>query len=146
MIGRYLGRYRRSYWVFTRGITFFRIALSLYIRSSIFKVFVFISETGGAEGNLLLSDETGDESRITPLSEKNLLVTGFFGSIQYTVFSEEFESQLSIVKYFKLISVLLYYSVILPWLSSSVFSKKFSECLNFFQNKKQSLNSKMQGT
>ena len=32
--------------------------------------FGFISETGGAEGNLFLSNETGDESRITSVSEK----------------------------------------------------------------------------
>ena len=32
--------------------------------------FKFVSETGGAEGKLILSDEPGDESRVTSVSEK----------------------------------------------------------------------------
>ena len=58
--------------------------------------FEFFSETGGAEGKLLISEETGDESRTTSVSEKNLLVTGFIRSLQYTVSSGVFESEVSI--------------------------------------------------
>ena len=68
----------------------------------------FFGEIGRAEGQLLLSQESRDESRILSVSEKKLLVTRFMGSIQNTVSSEVFESAVSIVKYFKLISVLLY--------------------------------------
>ena len=58
------------------------------------------SNSGGAEGELLFSDESGDESRLTSVSEKKSLVTGLIKSIQYTVSSEVFESELSILKNF----------------------------------------------
>ena len=53
--------------------------------------FEFDLETGEAEGKLFSSDESGDESSKTSVSEKNLLVTGFIGSIQNTVPSQVFE-------------------------------------------------------
>ena len=68
--------------------------------------FEFVSETGGAEGKLFISDESGDETKITSSSEKMLSVTGFFGSSQNKVSSEVSESELSIVKHIKVISVL----------------------------------------
>ena len=72
--------------------------------------FEFISETGGAEGKLLLSHESVEKSRTTSLSRKKLLVTRIVRSIQYTVSSEVIESKISILNYIQLISVLLYYS------------------------------------
>ena len=75
--------------------------------------FDFIFETGGAKGILVILDESGVESRIKTVSGIKLLVTGFFGSIQYTVSSQVFESEVSIVEYFKLISVL--YFIKLQW-------------------------------
>ena len=41
----------------------------------------FISETGRGMGNFLFSVASGDESRITSVSQKNLSVTRLFGSI-----------------------------------------------------------------
>ena len=75
--------------------------------------FEFLSETCGAEGSYLSSDESVDEYRITSVSKKKLLVTGFFGFIQNTVSSDVFESEESIVKYLKMISVLRF--IRLPW-------------------------------
>ena len=64
-----------------------------------------ISETVRAEGKLLLSVESGDETGITSVSEKKWLLTGFNGSLRITVSSEVFDSGVSIVKYLKLISI-----------------------------------------
>ena len=50
--------------------------------------FELITETGGAEGDILLSDYCEDESRIASVSVKNFLFTGFIGSIQHTFSSE----------------------------------------------------------
>ena len=72
--------------------------------------FEFVSETDGAESRFFLSDVSGDESRITLVSGKKLIVTVFFGSVHHTLSSVPNESEVSIVKYFKLVSVLLYYS------------------------------------
>ena len=66
----------------------------------------FISGTGGTEGKIFFSFETADESRVTSVSEKKLLVTRFIGATKLTVSSEVFESKVSILKHFKLISVL----------------------------------------
>ena len=66
--------------------------------------FEFIFETVRAEGKFSISVDCGDESRITSVSEKKLLVTGKVGLIQDTVFSEVFESVLSVLKYFQLIA------------------------------------------
>ena len=57
--------------------------------------FEFISETGGEEGNMLLSDQPGEESRITSVAERKLNFIGFVVSIQYTVSPEKFQSELS---------------------------------------------------
>ena len=82
-------------------------------KDPVFINFDFIFETGGAEGNLVILYESGIECRITSVSGKKLLVTGFFGSIQYTLSSQVFESEVSIVEYFNLVSVL--YSIKLLW-------------------------------
>ena len=70
--------------------------------------FAFFLEIGGAEGKLLSSVESGDESRFTSVSEKKLLVTWLIGSKTYAVSSEVFESELTGLHLLKLISVLLY--------------------------------------
>ena len=75
--------------------------------------FELISETGGAQCKFILASESRDEFKIPSISEKKLLETGFFGSIQHTVYSEVFEWEVSIVKCgknFKMISVLINYS------------------------------------
>ena len=66
----------------------------------------FISETRGADGKLFISDDSGNESRITSVSEKKFITTGFIVFLQYTLSSELFESEVSSLNYFKLISVL----------------------------------------
>ena len=80
--------------------------LDVHRQDPVFVHFEFNYETGGAEGKSIKSVASGDESGITSVSEKKLLVTRFFGSIQYTVSSEVFESEVSISKYFKLFPVL----------------------------------------
>ena len=56
--------------------------------------FEFFSETGVAEGKLLFSVESGDESRIMPIAEKEISNTGIFGSLLFTVSSEVFDKAL----------------------------------------------------
>ena len=107
--------------------------------------FEFFSETVGEEAKIILSHWSGDEFRITSVSEKNLLFLGIIGSIQYTVPSEAFEPELSILKYFKLVSVLLYYSGNLSKYSVLVFKEIFSGCWYSFHNKYQGLKIKIQG-
>ena len=70
----------------------------------------FNSKTGGAEFKLLLSNESGGKSLVTSVSGKKLLVTGFIGSIQYTVSPEVYESEVPIVTYLNMIPLLFYYS------------------------------------
>ena len=49
--------------------------------------FEFFSKTGRGDGKLLLSDDSGDESTITSLSDKNLLKTQIIGFFSiYTFF------------------------------------------------------------
>ena len=67
-------------------------------------------ENCGEEGNLIFSAEPRDESRITSVSIKLFLVTGFIGSMYYSFSTGVFESQLSHFKKFYLTSVLLYYN------------------------------------
>ena len=55
----------------------------------------------------MLRDESGDESWFTSVSEIKLLLTEFVSSQQFKTFSEIFESEVSLVKYLKLISVFL---------------------------------------
>ena len=62
-------------------------------------------KTGGAKGKLLLSNQSGDESKSTSVSERNFLATVFIGSTQNTVSPELPETELPIVNYFKKISV-----------------------------------------
>ena len=44
--------------------------LDVCTADSVCRNFEIISETGGAEGKLLLSDDSGDESKITSVSEQ----------------------------------------------------------------------------
>ena len=47
--------------------------------------FVFFSETGGAEGEIILSDKSGDDSRIASVSKKIISISlpGFHEDIQF---------------------------------------------------------------
>ena len=49
--------------------------------------FEFKSDIGGADGESILPKKSGEESRITSVSKKSLLVTRFIGSRIYTFFS-----------------------------------------------------------
>ena len=70
-----------------------------------------MSETGDAEGELLCSDISGDESRITSVSKKKKLsATGLLGSREKTVSPEVFETELSFSNWFRMNSFLLDYS------------------------------------
>ena len=90
--------------------------------------FDFFSETGGAEGIFFFQIEPGDESRLTSVSGNKSLVTVLVGLIQDTVSSGVFEPELSILKYFLIISVSLYYIGNSFKVISFSFQKKFSEC------------------
>ena len=56
----------------------------------------------------MLWDGSGEGSRFTSVSEIKLLLTEFVSSKQFKTFPEIFESEVSLVKYFKLISVCLH--------------------------------------
>ena len=83
----------------------------------VFIYFEFISKSGGAQGYFFETEEPGDEAMITSVSEEELLVARFFGSIQYTVSSEVFEAEVSIVNYLKLILKLSFNSLHLKKIS-----------------------------
>ena len=86
---------------FSEGEKFFDF-LEVFVLEPVPITSEFTSGTGGVEGNLLSSDESGVESRTRSVSEKKLLFTGFIGSIQYKYSSEVIWSQLSILKHSKL--------------------------------------------
>ena len=67
----------------------------------------FTSKTGGTEIKIY---ESRDESRILSVSEEKKLVTEVIGTKKSTVSSEVIESEVSTLEYFKLISVLSFYS------------------------------------
>ena len=69
--------------------------------------FEFFSETVGAESKLSFSIESGDQSRVTSVSKEKLLAEVFIGLLKFTVSSKVPDSQLSVLKDFKMIFIIL---------------------------------------
>ena len=65
--------------------------------------FEFNLEKGGTEGKLLFSFKSGDEFRISTVSEKNTLNTRLKNSIKQTLSSDVFGSEIPLLKSIKLI-------------------------------------------
>ena len=65
--------------------------------------FEFNLEKGGTEGKLLFSFKSGDEFRISTVSEKNTINTRLKSSIKQTLSSDVFGSEIPLLKSFKLI-------------------------------------------